>query len=111
MSAIAGLWHFDGRPEGEALCKRMLAAQEIYGPHDGRQWSDGVMAMGRRLFRLLPEDRFDRQPLVGADGSLVLRQTRAPFGWEARRLLRSVLRDDQSLQVRVEALGEGFPKG
>jgi len=28
--------------------------------------------MGRRLFRLLPEDRFDRQPLLSADGNLVL---------------------------------------
>jgi len=37
---------------------------------------------------------------------LVLRQdeSRLPFRWEARRLLRSVLGDDQSLPVRVEAL-------
>lgn len=39
-------------------------------------------------------------------GELVLRQdeSRLPFRWEARRLLRSVLGDDQSLPVRVEAL-------
>ena len=50
----------------------MLAAQEIYGPHDERRWSGAFVAMGRRLFRLLPEDRFDRQPLLSADGNLVL---------------------------------------
>ena len=72
MSALAGLWRFDGNPEVEAVCARMLSAQEIYGPHDGRQWSDGTMAMGRRLFRTLPEDAHDGQPLRSADGRLVL---------------------------------------
>jgi len=50
----------------------MLAAQQIYGPHDCRQWCDGSLAMGRRLFRLLPEDVHDRQPLQSRDGRLTL---------------------------------------
>lgn len=50
----------------------MLAAQAVYGPHDERQWSDGMLAMGRRLFRTLPEDLHDRQPLHGAGGRLTL---------------------------------------
>ncbi len=50
----------------------MLAAQQIYGPHDGRQWFGGPLAMGRRLFRTLPEDVHDRQPLQSRDGRLVL---------------------------------------
>ncbi len=39
-------------------------------------------------------------------GELVLRheESRLPFRWEARRLLRSVLGDDETLPVRVEAL-------
>ncbi len=72
MSAIAGLWRFDGKPDVAAGCARMLASQEIYGPHDGRQWSDGSLAIGRRLFRTLPEDAYDRQPLASADGRLAL---------------------------------------
>lgn len=72
MSAIAGIWRFDGKPDVAADCARMLSAQEIYGPDDGRQWSDGAIAMGRRLFRSLPEDVHDRQPLESADGQLVL---------------------------------------
>lgn len=70
MSALAGRWNFDGNPEAGASCKRMLAAQEMYGPDDGRQWSDGPIAIGRRLFRTVPEDKFDRQPLLSADGRL-----------------------------------------
>jgi asparagine synthase (glutamine-hydrolysing) len=50
----------------------MLAYQEIYGPHDGRLWSEGPLAMGRRLFRTLPEDVSDRQPVRTPDGGLIL---------------------------------------
>ena len=72
MSAIAGLWQFDGKPGVGAECERMLSAQRIYGPDDGRQWADGPIAMGRRLYRTLPEDISDRQPLTARDGRLVL---------------------------------------
>ncbi len=72
MSAIAGLWRFDDRPDPVADCARMLAAQRIYGPPDERCWSDGPLAMGRRLFRTLPEDINDRQPLQSRDGRLAL---------------------------------------
>ena len=43
---------------------------------------------------------------AGPDGSLVLRPDEAlvPLRWEARRLISTVLRDDQMLTVRVEAL-------
>jgi asparagine synthase (glutamine-hydrolysing) len=72
VSAIAGIWHFDRNPEAADNCARMLAAQELYGPDNGRQWSDGSLAMGRRLFRTLPEDVHDRQPLHSRDGRLTL---------------------------------------
>lgn len=72
MSALAGIWRFDGKPEVAADCRRMLAAQQIYGRHDDRQWCSGALAMGRRLFRTLPEDRHDRQPLHSRDGRLSL---------------------------------------
>lgn len=42
----------------------MLAAQRAYGPHDQHQDSLGPTAFGRALFRTLPEDRLDRQPLI-----------------------------------------------
>lgn len=72
MTAIAGFWHFNERAEGEDPCARMLAAQQVYGPHDGRQWSEGSVALGRRLYRTVPEDAYDRQPLKSTDGRLVL---------------------------------------
>ena len=72
MTALAGLWRFDGRPDAAEGCARMLAAQELYGPHHGAQWSDSAVALGRRLMRVLPEDAFDRQPLIGGEGRYVL---------------------------------------
>jgi asparagine synthase (glutamine-hydrolysing) len=72
VSAIAGLWHFGEKPEPGADCARMLAAQQLYGPHGTRDWSDGALAMGRRLFRTLPEDVHDRQPLHSRDGRFTL---------------------------------------
>jgi asparagine synthase (glutamine-hydrolysing) len=72
MSALASLWHFDGRQDAQLGCERMLAAQQLYGPHAAGYWSSGSIALGRRLMHLLPEDRFDRQPLTGSRGNVVL---------------------------------------
>lgn len=72
MSALAGTWHFDSRPGVDKAVLRQLAAQAIYGPHDESLWDDGVVALGRRLFRILPEDVYDRQPLTGGGGRYTL---------------------------------------
>lgn len=52
----------------------MAAAQALYGPDAQDFWTspDGSVALGRALARLLPEDRYDRQPLVGGAGRFVL---------------------------------------
>ncbi len=72
MTAIAGIWRFDGRPDADACTKRMLAAQAIYGPHDCAQWSDETVGVGRQLYRLLPEDCYDRGPALSASGRFAL---------------------------------------
>ena len=72
MTALAGLWRFDDRPDAADGCARMLAAQELYGLHGSAQWVDGGVALGRRLMRVLPEDAFDSQPLIGSGGRYVL---------------------------------------
>jgi asparagine synthase (glutamine-hydrolysing) len=72
MTALAGTWRFDGRPDAADDCARMLKAQYVYGPDHSAQWSDSAVALGRRLMRVLPEDKFDRQPLIGGEGRYVL---------------------------------------
>jgi asparagine synthase (glutamine-hydrolysing) len=49
----------------------MLRAQQAYGQEDARCDRAGI-SLGRRIYRLVPEDRFDRGPAIGGDGSLVL---------------------------------------
>ncbi|HEY1425789.1 MAG TPA: asparagine synthetase B [Caulobacteraceae bacterium] len=76
MTAIAGIWRLDGRPGAAADCERMLRPLSMYGPHATAAWSDGDIALGRCLYRILPEDDFDRQPLVGASGRVVVADAR-----------------------------------
>lgn len=72
MSAIAGVWYPDGRPGAVDDCNRVSRALALYGPHRDGIWNGGEIALGHRLMRFLPEDRFDRQPLVGRGGRLHL---------------------------------------
>ena len=72
MSAIAGAWSFDGEARAEAFCNHLLDAQAAYGPDGCDRLRDHAYAAGRCLYRLLPEDAFDRQPLTSDDGRFVL---------------------------------------
>ena len=72
MSAIGGVWRFDGSPEHVSDCSRVLDAQALYGPHSAARWDGDGVSLGRRLYRLLPEDVFDLQPVVARAGALVL---------------------------------------
>ncbi len=72
MSALAGFLNFGVDLPAGAMCGRILGAQSIYGPHAQDMEERGGIAFGRCLFRLLPEDRFDRQPLTSSDGRLLL---------------------------------------
>jgi asparagine synthase (glutamine-hydrolysing) len=72
MSAIAGIWSFDGGIPVASACHDMLQALSVYGTDDCAQYTGPSLAMGRCLLRLLPEDRFDQQPLsAGGVTSLV----------------------------------------
>ena len=87
MTAITGLWRLDGRPGAAADCERMLGPLQMYGPDAGDSWSDGDVALGRRLYRILPEDDFDRQPLIGGSGAVVVADARVDNRAELAREL------------------------
>jgi asparagine synthase (glutamine-hydrolysing) len=72
MSAVAGRWNFTGRPNAGESCRRALAAQRMYGPHGDTLWDDGDIALGCARYDLLEEDRYDRQPLTGRGGQVML---------------------------------------
>ncbi|HEY0414268.1 MAG TPA: asparagine synthase-related protein [Allosphingosinicella sp.] len=72
MTALAGFWAFGDAAEPLAACGRMLKAQQVYAPEAPVARRDDEVALGRRLHRTLPEDRFDRGPVSGGDGRWTL---------------------------------------
>ena len=68
--------------------RRMLAAQRAFGPHAESQLSMASATLGRCLFRTLPEDCFDSQPLkVASDGWMFVADARIDNREEVARAL------------------------
>jgi asparagine synthase (glutamine-hydrolysing) len=72
MSAIAAIFHHDGKPAAGNDVARMLKALAIYGPARQGLWQDRDIALGHCLMAVVPEDAADRQPLSCRDGSVHL---------------------------------------
>ena len=72
MTALSGFWRFDGGSDVGENCARMLRGQSIYSKDKPAEHVDGAIALGRALWKVLPEDSYDRGPVVGAEGRLVL---------------------------------------
>ena len=117
MSAVSAIWRFDGRPVGDDI-QRMTSALRMYGPDGSDVWSEGGVGLGHCRMNLLPEDRGDRQPRTGGDGTLVLsaavrldnrEELAHALGLEAARL-RGMADSDLLLRA-LEAWGEdGIPR-
>jgi asparagine synthase (glutamine-hydrolysing) len=65
MTALSGFWSIRNPIDPARACERMLAAQAVYAPAAPVCARAGDIALGRRLFALLPEDRYDRAPQRG----------------------------------------------
>ncbi|MBK4346978.1 MGDG synthase family glycosyltransferase [Lacisediminihabitans changchengi] len=88
-----------------AASENNLIASDLTGPFSLMRLVDPVSDSTIALLRA--EEVVDlRRRYEDSPGDLVLRreERRAPFRWEARRLLRSVLGDDETLSVRVETV-------
>jgi hypothetical protein len=75
MTALAGCWNYGGRPHPTSPangCWRRRHSTDRTASDNGRM---GRWRWGGRLFRTLPEDVHDHQPLHGADGRLTLVRT------------------------------------
>lgn len=72
MTAIAGYWSLDQRPDAAVRCERMLKSQQIFGPQAPAVASDGAITLGQRLFGLTPEDRRRQRVASGSGGTTLL---------------------------------------
>ncbi|HUE11252.1 MAG TPA: asparagine synthase-related protein [Steroidobacteraceae bacterium] len=70
MSAIAGIWCFDGGVDVLRVAERMSNSLSLFGPDRHGLWEapDRQLALIWRQFAVLPEDVYDRQPLRSPDG-------------------------------------------
>jgi asparagine synthase (glutamine-hydrolysing) len=72
MSAIFGLVLLNHQTVDRAQLERMNAALATHGADGGGIWRQGHIGLGQRLMRFTPEDFFEGQPLISADGQRVL---------------------------------------
>jgi len=66
MTALAGIIEAESDAEAARLVGLMLDAQALYGPHSRGLTTVESSAFGRCLYRTLPEDAYDRQPLFAS---------------------------------------------
>ena len=72
MSAIAGVYHLDGRPATGEEVAAMTAALAHRGPDSSGAWCGGPVALGHRLLHTTPESLRERQPVRDDARGLVL---------------------------------------
>ena len=72
MSGIAGIYHFDGRPVGQALLTRLTDAIAHRGPDGVGHWVDGPVGVGHRMLHTTAESLQEHQPLLDETGNLCL---------------------------------------
>jgi asparagine synthase (glutamine-hydrolysing) len=76
MSAIAGIFRFDGRPAELRDLERMMNTLNAHGPDRSGSHVAGPVALGHLLMRVTPEDSFDAQPVRGAGGTVMVADLR-----------------------------------
>ena len=64
MSAIAGIWRFDGASVRGADVERQICTMAHLGPDRSRVWLGDSIGLGHALMRVTEEDSFDEQPLI-----------------------------------------------
>lgn len=72
MSAIAGLYHLDGRPVDQPALVRMVASLAHRGPDGSGLWQTGSIGLGHQLLWTTPAVRCEPLPRANARGDLVI---------------------------------------
>jgi asparagine synthase (glutamine-hydrolysing) len=76
MSAIAGIFRFDGQPADRRDLERMMNTLSAHGPDRSGTYVMGPVGLGHLLMRITPEDSFDAQPVRGASGAIMVADLR-----------------------------------
>lgn len=71
MSGFAGIVTFSATRPDERAAARMANALRMFGAERTGVWNDERIHVVHSLRKLLPEDGYERQPLIGGDGKIV----------------------------------------
>jgi asparagine synthase (glutamine-hydrolysing) len=71
VTALAGIWWRSGG-DASKRCRELLHRQRELSPHGSASIAWGQVTFGRGLFKTLPEDDWDRQPIYLKDAELLI---------------------------------------
>ncbi len=71
MSNQAGIWHYDRRPISQEQLDAIELQLSVQGPDCRGDYSEPGLAMLHRAFHITREDAQEKQPLRGANGSVL----------------------------------------
>ena len=107
MSAIAGVFYFDGAGPAIEQVKRMTTHMQARGPDGISHWSGPGIALGYCQLCTTPESLHEKQPLMNESGTAVLVFAGRVDNWQDLRseLLSSdsILRDDTDAELVLKA--------
>lgn len=101
MSAIAGIFFFDGRPVEPPQIRSMTHAMTHRGPDGIHHWCHGNVALGQCMFRTTPESLGEIQPLTNENESVALVMDGRVDNYEEVR--RNLLAKGAKLRTRADA--------
>jgi asparagine synthase (glutamine-hydrolysing) len=110
VTAIAGAWCRDA-DDARRACRELLLQQSELAPDGTSSEGQGCVAFGRGLFKTLPEDDWDRQPIyLERSGLLIVADIRIDNRHEFENLLglttASAVSDAELFALAYENIGD-----
>jgi asparagine synthase (glutamine-hydrolysing) len=71
VSALGGIYNFDGAPVDDSLLAALGRGLDTNGPDGGKEFRSGCLGMAYRALHTNKESRLESQPLVSANGDVI----------------------------------------
>jgi len=72
MSAICGIFHFDGKPVTKHLIESMMSSMDYWRPHGSGVWREGPVALGHLMLHSTPESVHEKLPIKARVDDIVI---------------------------------------
>ena len=117
MSAIFGIYYPEGCPATQSELEQMAESLNHRGPDGSGLWMDGPAGLGHQMLWTTPESLYERLPMVGKTGHLVITaDARIDNREELIGLLKlegraySEISDSEIILAAYEEWGEACPE-